>query len=235
MNMELSHLERRVAVHAALADPTRLRIVDALSLGDSSASELGAGLGVASNLLAHHVRVLVEAGLLERRPSEGDHRRAYLRLRAESLTGLAPSPPRAPRRVLFVCTANTARSHLGAALWRRACRVPAASAGTRPGERINPGALAVARRHRLTLPEVAPAHVDAVRKERDLLITVCDRAHEELGGLDHLHWSVPDPAPAGTPEAFERAFAELEQRVATLAARLTASAAEPATAPDPQE
>ncbi len=63
--------------------------------------------------------------------------------------------PRA-RRVVFVCTANTARSHLAAALWRQASPVDATSGGTHPGDRIHPGARAVAGRHHLELPDVPP-------------------------------------------------------------------------------
>ncbi|MGZ5354378.1 MAG: ArsR/SmtB family transcription factor, partial [Actinomycetota bacterium] len=57
-------LVHRAAVHAALADPSRLRIVDELAMSDRSPSELGAALGIGSNLLAHHVRVLEETGLV---------------------------------------------------------------------------------------------------------------------------------------------------------------------------
>jgi DNA-binding transcriptional ArsR family regulator len=106
-------------VHAALADPARLRITDTLSAGDASPSELAAMLAMPSNLLAHHLRVLEEAGLVSRRRSDGDRRRTYLRLEpgALDLSGGPPLP--AARRLLFVCTANSARSHLAAALWRR--------------------------------------------------------------------------------------------------------------------
>src|ERR1035441_148869 len=48
-------------------------------------------------------------------------------------------------------TANSARSHLAAALWRRAGNVPAVSAGTHPAAAIDPGAIAAAGRHRLPL------------------------------------------------------------------------------------
>ena len=123
----MTDLERRAAVHAALADPARLRITDALDAGDASPSELAAMLQMPSNLLAHHLRVLEEAGLVARRRSDGDRRRTYLRLVPGTLDSLA-SPGLLPaRRVLFVCTANSARSHLAAALWRRASKVPAAS------------------------------------------------------------------------------------------------------------
>jgi len=82
-----------------------------------------------SNLLAHHLRTLEQAGVITRRRSEGDRRRAYLRLVPGTLDSLVAAPAAAVPRVLFVCTANSARSHLAAALWRRASHVPAASAG----------------------------------------------------------------------------------------------------------
>ena len=80
-----------------------------------------------------------------------------------------------------MCTANSARSHLAAALWRRASTVPAASAGTHPAAAIEPGAIAAARRHRLPLRRLRPRHISDVRQDGDLVITVCDLAHEELG------------------------------------------------------
>ncbi|MGH3205288.1 MAG: ArsR/SmtB family transcription factor, partial [Streptosporangiaceae bacterium] len=62
-----SELARRVAVHGALADPARLQVTDALLAGDASPSELAALLGMPSNLLAHHLRVLEQAGVITRR------------------------------------------------------------------------------------------------------------------------------------------------------------------------
>src|SRR5579859_7753259 len=75
MSAELSfELARRAAVHAALADPARLQITDTLLAGDASPSELAALLGLPSNLLAHHLHVLEQAGVITRR-SKGDRRR----------------------------------------------------------------------------------------------------------------------------------------------------------------
>jgi len=212
----ISGIEQRVAMHAALADPGRLRIVDQLSVGDASPSELGELLGMPSNLVAFHVKVLEGAGLVTGHRSEGDRRRRYLRLVPGALDRLGPSSWDPPRRVVFVCTANTARSQLAAALWRKACAVPVASAGTHPAARVAPGARAVASRHRVALPRVAPRHVDEVLDDGDLIVTVCDLAHEELGGSAQLHWSVPDPVPDGTDAAFESAYAELASRVAAM-------------------
>lgn len=224
MNDErMSDLERRAAVHAALADPARLAITDTLSDGDASPSELAGMLAMPSNLLAHHLRVLEEAGLVTRHRSEGDRRRTYLRLVPGALDTLAGVPQRAARRVLFVCTANSARSHLAAALWRQASTVPAVSAGTRPAARIDPGAVDAAGRRQLPLPRLRPRHVSDVLDDGDLVVTVCDLAHEELGPLAALHWSVPDPVPAGDPGSFDAALAELDRRVRRLAPRLAAS------------
>jgi ArsR family transcriptional regulator, arsenate/arsenite/antimonite-responsive transcriptional repressor / arsenate reductase (thioredoxin) len=228
MNIDSSSdLERRAAVHAALADPARLAFIDALGDGDASPSELGRMLAMPTNLLAHHLRVLEEAGLVTRHRSEGDRRRTYLRLVPGALDALLSPPCRPPgraaQRVLFVCTANSARSHLAAALWRRASPVPAASAGTRPAGRIDPGAIDAATRHKLPLPRIRPRHVSDVRHDGDLIVTVCDLAHEEIGGLAALHWSVPDPVPAGSQESFDTALAELDRRVRLLAPRLAAS------------
>jgi ArsR family transcriptional regulator, arsenate/arsenite/antimonite-responsive transcriptional repressor / arsenate reductase (thioredoxin) len=219
---QTSDLTQRAALHAALADPARLAITDTLQAGDASPSELAAMLAMPSNLLAHHLHVLEEAGIITRRRSEGDRRRTYLQLVPGALDSLAPPTARAALRVLFVCTANSARSHLAAALWRRASAVPAASAGTRPAPAIDPGAIAAAQRHRLPLPRLRPRHIGDVRRQDDLVITVCDLAHEELAEAAAVHWSIPDPVPAGDPASFDAALAQLADRVERLAPRLAA-------------
>src|SRR5665213_4228328 len=112
MNTERTkELERRAAMYGALADPARLRIVEILSAGDASPSELTHTLAMPSNLLAHHLNVLEAQHLVVRRRSEGDQRRIYLHLVHDALANLAPVGTYRARRVLFVCTANSARSH----------------------------------------------------------------------------------------------------------------------------
>ncbi|MGH3369654.1 MAG: ArsR family transcriptional regulator, partial [Nocardioidaceae bacterium] len=128
-------------------------------MSDASPTELAGMLDVSSNLFAHHVQTLVSAGVVSRHHSEGDGRRMYLHLEQDALESLGTASPVAvPRRVLFVCTGNSARSHLAAALWRQVSPIPAASAGTHPAEHINPGAVEVASRHHLDLPVVDPRH-----------------------------------------------------------------------------
>ena len=224
MNTEqMADLATRAAVHAALADPARLLITDTLALGDVSPSDLADMLAMPSNLLAHHLHVLEQAGLLTRRRSEGDRRRSYVQLVPGVLDSLGRPRARRARRVLFVCTANSARSHLAAALWRRASNVPAASAGTHPAPSIAPGAIAAAGRHHLPLHRQRPRHISLVQEDGDLVVTVCDRAREELGPLAAVHWSVPDPVPAGDPGSFDAALAELGHRIERFAPTLAAA------------
>lgn len=212
-------LARRAAVYAALGDPARLRIVDILTTGDAAPSELADVLGMPSNLLAHHLKVLREVGLVSSHRSQGDGRRQYLRL-VEQPGTLASQKVLTPSRVVFVCSANSARSHLAAALWRQASEVPSASAGTHPADRIDPGAIEVAGRRNLPLPRLRPRALADVVGKGDLVITVCDMAHEELGLAHELHWSIPDPVRVGTDAAFDAAYDQIESRVLALAPRL---------------
>jgi protein-tyrosine-phosphatase len=208
----------RAVVHAALAEPARLAVVDELTVGDRSPSELAEALDMPSNLLAHHLKVLQEAGVVARSRSEADRRRTYLRLVPDALTALLPAAVLAASRVVFVCTHNSARSQLAAALWAGRSRVPTASAGTRPAARVHRAAVRVARRHGLSLRGARTAHTADVVRPGDLLVAVCDSAYEELGTeRARLHWSVPDPVRAGTAAAFEQAYADLERRVDRLA------------------
>ncbi|WP_380169198.1 helix-turn-helix domain-containing protein [Jannaschia sp. R86511] len=229
-------LTRRAAVHAALADPTRLRLVDRLVLGDLAPGELARELGLASNLLAHHLKVLVAAGVVQRVRSEGDARRSYVRLLLDDplVARLLPGPDAWPslppvERVVFVCTQNSARSHLAAAAFERVSTVPVASAGTRPAARVNPTAVQVAARHDLDLSRRVTAHVDDVLRDGDLVVSVCDAVHEELsspaaaGQRPQVHWSVADPVRDGAEQAFETALTQITARVDRLGRAVTSS------------
>lgn len=226
MSPELdAELRRRARVHAALSEPARLFLVDRLALGDATPGELRDLLGMPSNLLAHHLRVLEAEGLLTRHRSQGDRRRTYVSLVPSALDGLQPQAVASAPRVVFVCTANSARSQLAAALWNRSSEVPATSAGTHPAGTVAPGAVAVARRRRLPLRRLRPRLLDDVLAEDDLVVTVCDSAHEELrrhpvAARDSLHWSVPDPVVEGTDAAFDAAYDHVAARVEQLAPRL---------------
>lgn len=215
-------IEQRAEVFAALGDPVRLRIVEQLAVSDGLPSDLARRLGVGSNLLAHHLNVLVEAGLVRRLRSEGDRRRTYVQLVHDAMPALAGTTIDVPGRVLFVCTANTARSQLATLLWRALSDVPTTSAGTHPAKAVDPRAIAAAERHGLRLAKrTRPRVLAEVQQSGDLVITVCDRAHEELADPSALHWSVPDPVPIGSEHAFEAAVRDLDHRVHGLAERLS--------------
>ncbi len=132
----------------------------------------------------------------------------------------------ASRRVLFLCTANSARSQLAEAIvnarypeWR------AFSAGARPSGQVHPMALRVLR-------EIGIEHAGESKSlERfrdapfDLVITLCDEANEEcpvwLGGGTRLHANFPDPARVqgaddARLEAFRRVRDELLLRMPDL-------------------
>lgn len=58
--------EQRAKIFAALADPTRLRIVDLLQQTEElSGSEIASQLGISLALYCHHSRTLNEAGLIQ--------------------------------------------------------------------------------------------------------------------------------------------------------------------------
>lgn len=210
--------ERRSRLHGALAEPHRLAIVDELTTSDRSSKELSERFGLATNLLAHHLDVLEDVGLIERFVSAGDQRRRYIRLCREPLTELAfvSAAPLGP--VLFICSHNSARSQLAAALWRTRTGQPADSAGTHPAEHVHPGAAAAARRAGLDLGNALP-RILAADESADIIVTVCDRAHEELTPPPSWrHWSIPDPVEAGTDTAFDAAIADLDSRIRTALA-----------------
>ena len=213
-------VEQRAARHAALGDPVRLRIVDELTVSDRAPVELGARLGLPSNLLAHHLEVLEAIGMITRSRSSGDGRRRYVHLLPDARSGLGPTGSPTIGDAVFVCTHNSARSPLAAALWTQVTGRPARSAGTHPATRVHPKAVAAGRKAGVDLTDATPRSLDELGdlgQRRGLVVTVCDRAHEELDPpAGWLHWSVLDPVPVGTAAAFDATVAELRHRIGLL-------------------
>ena len=209
---------RRASRFAALGDMSRLSIVDALLVGDRSPGELAEITGCDSNLLAHHLRILEDAGLIRRVKSQGDGRRRYVQLVPAVLDGLLPTTPSTTkRRALFVCTRNSARSQLAAALWQSSGAGSAESAGTHPADCVHPGAVAAARRIGLDIASNVPKHLDDVETDAELVITVCDEAREGIEApVEWIHWSIPDPVKSGRATSFDAVVRELTRRIDRL-------------------
>ncbi len=185
---------------------------------DRSPIELRRRLTIESNLLAHHLDVLESVGLIGRSRSSGDGRRRYIRLHGDALATLVPAARLRAEPALFVCTHNSARSQLAAALWQRLTGTSGESAGTHPAVRVHPGAIAAGRRAGLDLAGCRPRPLDELAHRPRLVVTVCDRAHEELVDGQHLHWSVPDPVQRPSKRAFDDVISELGARMSRLVA-----------------
>ncbi len=207
-------------MHAALGEPARLAIVEELATSDRSPKELGVLLALPSNLLAHHLEVLEGAGLIGRTASAGDGRRKYVHLVRPSLAPLGVTARRPRGEMMFLCSQNSARSQLAAALWTERTGLPATSAGTRPAARVHRGAVAAAKRAGLSLEDATPRQFTTVPRTAQV-VTVCDMAHEELDARpDWWHWSIPDPVERGDARSFDAALDELDARITSVATGL---------------
>ena len=224
MNTEWqTELERRAALHAALADPGRLRIVEHARARRPSPSELARRARACRPTCSPTTCEVLDRARAGH-PATG--RRATVAAPTCTWRPTRPTCRRAGRcrdrdRVLFVCTANSARSHLAAALWRRTSRMPRRVRRHAPRRAVDPGAVAAAAPARPAAARTrSPGCSTTSAADGDLVVTVCDNAHEELGRRADLHWSVPDPVPAGDDAAFDAAFDEIARRVHDLAPRL---------------
>lgn len=123
-----------------------------------------------------------------------------------------------PLGVLFLCTGNSARSQIAEALLtaKGRGRFRVGSAGTKPAERVNPGAVEVLGAHGIDWTAARPKTIDEIQAQPwDLVITVCDNAKETCpvfpGHPAFAHWGMPDPAAVTDDEERRRAFRDTYQ------------------------
>lgn len=136
--------------------------------------------------------------------------------------------------ILFLCTANSARSILAECIMNRegAGKFTAFSAGSLPRGEINPHAIQLLERLNHKTDGLRSKSWDEFAKpdapKLDFVITVCDNAAGELcpiwpGQPIQAHWGVPDPAAAEGSEAeialaFANAYRQLFNRITIFAA-----------------
>lgn len=143
--------------------------------------------------------------------------------------------PSMPIKVLFLCTANSARSILFAATLNHLGqgRFEAHSAGSQPAGFVNPNALAELQRRGIPAEGARSKSWDEYAGSNattfDLVVTVCDSAANEscpvfFGDFVKTHWGLPDPASITDAAAVQEAFRRTED---VIVARLEALVALP--------
>ncbi len=243
-----------------VADEVRWRLLEELARSDRKVQELVAISSRPQNLVSYHLGRLRRAGLVTVHRSAADARDLYYQLDLDQFTDLYTRSGAAVQpafslvlpliaqletlpslwtearsndyRVLFVCTANSARSQMAEAFARELSGGPlralshgpveAESAGTDPWP-VHPMATRVMRDLGIGMPDPRSKSLEEVRDHRfDQVITLCDVAREAcppiVGVEDPPHWSLPDPAAAAGSE--EEIYGAFRVSALTIAARV---------------
>lgn len=226
--------------------PVRWQLLIELARSDRQVRELTARIGQRQSLTSYHLGQLRRAGLVAMRRSSADKRDTYYNLDlaasrellAEAGAALHPglrllpaalTPPggtrrqRAPVRVLFLCTGNSSRSPMAAAILGSlaGARVEAVSAGSHP-KSVHPDAVRALRERGLDISDHRPTNLAEYDEQRfDRVISLCDRVREVCpdfpGPPEVAHWSIPDPSAEDDGySAFVRTADELTTRIEFL-------------------
>ena len=133
------------------------------------------------------------------------------------------------KRVLILCTGNSARSQMAEGLLRRMAgpRMEVFSAGTAPTS-VRPEAIQVMSELGIDISGHRSKHVDEFAEQHfDCVITVCNHARDVCpvfpDGTERLHWSFRDPAAVeGDEEIRLAAFRQIRDEIAArMRAELT--------------
>jgi arsenate reductase (thioredoxin) len=122
------------------------------------------------------------------------------------------------KRVLILCTGNSARSQMAEGLLRSLGGFQVHSAGTRPGT-VRPEAIEAMREAGIDIASHRSKHVDEfLGTEFDCVLTVCDNAREScpvFPGARTIHRAFEDPAAVeGTDEERLAAFRRVRDQIA---------------------
>jgi arsenate reductase (thioredoxin) len=121
--------------------------------------------------------------------------------------------------VLFLCVHNAGRSQMAAALLRREAngRILVSSAGSDPGETLNPAVVAAMSEVGLDISAEQPTHLtDTMAEEASVIVTMgCGDACPIYPGKRYLDWELPDPA-GKSLEVVRSIRDEIDKRVKAL-------------------
>jgi protein-tyrosine-phosphatase/DNA-binding transcriptional ArsR family regulator len=231
--------------------PLRWRLLGELARSDRIVHELTELVGEPQNLVSYHLGKLRDARLVSARRSAADRRDTYYGLDLARIAallsatggalhpGLRLTPPLrddaliGPVKVLFLCTGNSARSPMAAALARvrSGGAIEAESAGSHPRP-AHPNAVRVMRDgYGIDLSGHASKHLEVFADQHfDWVISLCDRVREVCpefpGQPETIHWSIANPATGDSDDdvtypLFQKTAAELATRIEFLLAVLT--------------
>jgi len=125
------------------------------------------------------------------------------------------------KRVLFLCTGNSARSQIAEGLLRHSAgdQFEVYSAGTQP-KGLHPRSVEVMKELGIDISRQSSKDVATYTNENfHYVITVCDRAKQHcpvFPGAAPIHWGFDDPADASPDkqlEVFRRVRDEIRQRI----------------------
>jgi ArsR family transcriptional regulator, arsenate/arsenite/antimonite-responsive transcriptional repressor / arsenate reductase (thioredoxin) len=232
----------RLAAHSV-----RWQLLGELAASDYRVRELVRLVGEPQSIVSYHLRLLRDAELVTSRRSSFDGRDSYYHLDLDRCADLmaatgdalhpalapartpAPARPANRLRVLFACTGNSSRSPIAEGLLRHRTvgAVDVTSAGSHPREQVHPSAVRVlGDDYGVDIGGQRPRHLDTVAgADFSYVITLCDKVREVCpefpGHPRHIHWSIPDPAPADVPEraavaAVRRTAREIDTRIGHL-------------------
>ena len=90
-------MNTHIEMFQALADPARLRIIEAMKAGECAVNDIVASMDIHQSGVSRHLRILSEAGIVQMRP-DGQRRLYSLRRQAfdelEALGWIGPERPR---------------------------------------------------------------------------------------------------------------------------------------------
>ena len=130
------------------------------------------------------------------------------------------------KRILFLCSGNSARSQLAEALMRHMCinsettadNFEIISAGMAP-ETIDPRVYEVLNYHNVNSDNLTSVLASSLQNQHfDVVITLCDKASKECALFPDsdalIHWDFKDPKPQAGSQGFYDVFDGLKAKIA---------------------